>query len=987
MESGALSPIDVNCTVLVYTEGTTTVKSEDVIKQLETRDESCQIEGMKQAIMLMMSGEQIPKIFMTIVRYCLNTENHTLRKLLMLYWEIMPKLGLDGKLRPEMILTCHAFRNNLTHPNEFLRGCMLRFLCKVTELEILDPLSPAIKSCLTHRHAFVRRNAVLCCLHVYTISNTKIMPDAPDAIEKMIKNETDASTRKNCFLLLFSHAQHHAIHFLTTHAEDVKRFGDGFCLLVLSLSRMNSDSTIVKSLFVRVILDLLSSTSTISPAVLFDCASTLIKLSPNSQSALRSAISSLTRLLASTGDNNVRLVILDRLEGLKTNQWTSDDGPVSSSSSMRRVLSEYVLEVLHLIQDEFVSFDVAKRVLDYSLDLISIKNIEPISILFNRLASTASVEVKREIITKLPQLTKFSDYLNDILFSLLPFGEVEVLSIIKTIISSSSSSTSNLLSSLQSSMSELVTSDGYASALYLLGRYSHLIDIGFVTKSFEVVKSLIGDDINSTATEVKQADPIVTMARRTRNIILKDGTYATITEEVPVGVKQSSSSSSSSLQSLIRDGNIHLATIACVTLTKLTLHAMNMTSSLSPSIKALQVSSLLLLCSLVKNKKISSSMLIRVQECIRLLLDDDYRSGMAAWWTADDDKTSVTHSSSSSSSMKLVSKFDKKKQKKTTSASTARQEVDEVIQFRFLSCVKPVDDDVAKKPLIDENVTLASVGLTAAKTATSLVNLLDSSNRQHIHQMTGVYDPVYVEALLTIHDYDVILDVCITNRTASTLTNLTLELATMGGDVRIVDRPQSFTIGSFDTRLTRIHIKVGSTDSAHVFGMLVYDNSSNAQKSYIPIHNIHIDVMDYISPSWCLEEEFRRMWSDFEWENRVAVSYQSSPSTAAASHQELVEFLDFIIEKTNMQCLSCKSSNSTANAAINTSCFLAANLYATSVFNEDALVNVSVEKREEGRMVGCLRIRSKTQGIALSLGGRITSVQRLWRPSSNSNIE
>jgi hypothetical protein len=38
---------------------------------------------------------------------------------------------------------------------------------------------------------------------------------------------------------------------------------------------------------------------------------------------------------------------------------------------------------------------------------------------------------------------------------------------------------------------------------------------------------------------------------------------------------------------------------------------------------------------------------------------------------------------------------------------------------------------------------------------------------------------------------------------------------------------------------------------------------------------------------------------------------------------------------------------------------------------EDALANLSIEKTEAG-IVGHVRIRSKTQGIALSLGDRIT---------------
>ena len=50
--------------------------------------------------------------------------------------------------------------------------------------------------------------------------------------------------------------------------------------------------------------------------------------------------------------------------------------------------------------------------------------------------------------------------------------------------------------------------------------------------------------------------------------------------------------------------------------------------------------------------------------------------------------------------------------------------------------------------------------------------------------------------------------------------------------------------------------------------------------------------------------------------------------------------------------------------------------YAKSIFGEDAPVNVSVEKRSDGKVCGYIRIRSKTQGIALSLGDKITLKQK-----------
>jgi hypothetical protein len=51
--------------------------------------------------------------------------------------------------------------------------------------------------------------------------------------------------------------------------------------------------------------------------------------------------------------------------------------------------------------------------------------------------------------------------------------------------------------------------------------------------------------------------------------------------------------------------------------------------------------------------------------------------------------------------------------------------------------------------------------------------------------------------------------------------------------------------------------------------------------------------------------------------------------------------------------------------------YLADNIELMSSLGEDALANLSVEKTATGLM-GHVRIRAKTQGIALSLGDRIT---------------
>merc|ERR1712146_331667 len=59
--------------------------------------------------------------------------------------------------------------------------------------------------------------------------------------------------------------------------------------------------------------------------------------------------------------------------------------------------------------------------------------------------------------------------------------------------------------------------------------------------------------------------------------------------------------------------------------------------------------------------------------------------------------------------------------------------------------------------------------------------------------------------------------------------------------------------------------------------------------------------------------------------------------------------------------------NTAVQKLVADSSFVAVNLYSKSIFGEDALANVSIEKIG-GRLAGSVRIRSRTQGIALSLG-------------------
>lgn len=51
------------------------------------------------------------------------------------------------------------------------------------------------------------------------------------------------------------------------------------------------------------------------------------------------------------------------------------------------------------------------------------------------------------------------------------------------------------------------------------------------------------------------------------------------------------------------------------------------------------------------------------------------------------------------------------------------------------------------------------------------------------------------------------------------------------------------------------------------FSISVYDTSSTS--NVVVLNTIHIDIMDYILPATCTDTEFRQMWQEFEWENKV----------------------------------------------------------------------------------------------------------------------
>jgi coatomer subunit beta len=946
----ATSGLDKNCTFLISTEKANSIQQEDICKDLESPEIENKVQALKNAITGLLGGETMPRVLMTVIRFCITCEDHQVKKLLMLYWELVPKYSTEGKLLPEMILVCNALRNDLISPNEFIRGCMLRFLCKLKEPELLEPLVPSIKTALEHRHSYVRRNAALAVYSVHKSFGDQLLPDGPELMEKFILNETDISARRNAFLMLFNEAEAIAIDFLAENIEDIKKFGDGFALLVLELTRKTCRrDPAQKSRFVRCLFQLLRSDS---PAVSYEAAWTLVSLS-TAPTAVRACAQTYSQLLTTSSDNNVKLIVLDRLVELKKHH--------------SKVVQEILMDILRALSSP--NIDICKKTLALAIDLVGPRNIEEVMQVLKRevvRAQESDLEHGDEYKTLLIQAihrcaTKYAEVADSIVVVLLDFlagdGGYDVLQCVKSIVEQYPNFRPTIIRKIIDNLDEITSAEALRVGLWILGEYSDVLDPStnesMLGDAYEAIKGLLGEppfllSKDMEITEKKGEEP--TTITTTKNVVLKDGTYATVTSTETTG-GMVTDDSLTHLRRLVSAGDILLGTVACVCLTKLCLKATAEQNKLVLG-TVLTIAGVGKLAEQKRGDRVGvhADCLDRLALCSRVLLDPALKEKLMGTFL----KSCKDAFGSFVSKQKAV-KIDAAEKIKKGRASQA----DDLIQFRQLRA-QAVQGGI-EVDLMDADDISRAVGEGGADG--------DGSKLRHVYQLTGYSDPVYAEASVTVHDYDIVLEILVINRTPNTLTNLTVELATMG-DLKLVERPQSHTIGPLDERKLRANIKVSSTETSHIFGTIVFDNSSTAQKTYVNMNDIQLDIMDYIRPAECKGdgEGFRSMWAEFEWENKVAINTHIT---------DLYEFITHIINNTNMTCLS-PLENDNEGDKKGTS-FLAANLYARSVFGEDALVNVSVEKKDDvdGKLNGYIRIRSKTQGIALSLGDRITSIQRI----------
>ncbi|KAI4487989.1 hypothetical protein M0804_004837 [Polistes exclamans] len=918
--------VEQPCYTLINMPTDTEPLNELQLKQdLEKGSVHIKIEALKKTIYMILSGERLPGLLMTIIRFVLPLQDHTIKKLLLIFWEIVPKTSPDGKLLQEMILVCDAYRKDLQHPNEFVRGSTLRFLCKLKEPELLEPLMPSIIACLEHRHSYVRRNAVLAIFTIYR-NFEFLIPDAPDLIAKYLDGEQDMSCRRNAFLMLLHADQSKALAYLAACLDQVPSFGDILQLVIVELIyKVCLANPTERARFIRCIYSLLNSPSA---AVRYEAAGTLITLS-NVPTAIKAAASCYIELVVKESDNNVKLIVLDRLIAMK-------DSPV-----YERVLQDLVMDVLRVLGSP--ALEVRTKTLALAMDLVTNRTVEEmVQLLKKEVLRTAGGEHEdagryRQLLVRTLHACsiKFSDVAATVIPVLTDFlsenneaAATDVLVFVREAIQRFENLRPLIVEKLLEVFPHIRSVKVHRAALWILGEYA--ISKEDIEAVMNRIRAALGElplleaenkrqaGEKSSEDDNEQAAPA--------QLVTSDGTYAT-QSAFSTSTEGRKEEKRPPLVQYMMDGDFFIGASLATTIAKLALRYKSLENNLQKSNK-LQAEAMLVMSSVLQLG----------------------RSGLPTKAMTHDDAERISLCLRSLASPTPLLQKAKEKPGNTV-------QVDDAIQFLQLN--RGSDLTGGAGDVFEQSLTVAVAGRPGAMGDTPSPNALSK-----VTQLTGFSDPVYAEALVHVNQYDIVLDVLIVNQTEDTLQNCTLELATMG-DLKLVERPQPIVLAPRDFASIKANVKVASTENGIIFGNIVYDVSgAGSDRSVVVLNDIHIDIMDYIVPATCTDAEFRQMWAEFEWENKVSVN---------TSLSDLREYLAHLLKSTNMRCL-------TPEKALSGQCgFMAANMYAKSIFGEDALANLSIEKplnKSDAPVLGHIRIRAKSQGMALSLGDKINSTQK-----------
>ncbi|MBA0839209.1 hypothetical protein Goarm_004963, partial [Gossypium armourianum] len=331
-----------------------------------------------------------------------------------------------------------------------------------------------------------------------------------------------------------------------------------------------------KGKYIKIIISLLNAPST---AVIYECAGTLVSLS-SAPTAIRAAANTYCQLLLSQSDNNVKLIVLDRLNELK--------------SSHSDIMVDLVMDVLRALSSP--NLDIQRKTLDIVLELVTPRNINEVVLLLKKeVMKTQSGELEKNgeyrqmLIQAIHSCAiKFPEVASTVVHLMMDFlgdsnvaSAIDVIVFVREIIETNPKLRVSIITRLLDTFYQIRASRVCSCALWIIGEYC--LSPSEVESGIATIKQCLGElpfysvseeaEAIDASKKTPQSNSITVSSRRPA--ILADGTYATQsaaseTAFSPPTIVQGSLTSGN-LRSLLLTGDFFLSAVVACTLTKLVL--------------------------------------------------------------------------------------------------------------------------------------------------------------------------------------------------------------------------------------------------------------------------------------------------------------------------------------------------------------------------------------------------------------------------------
>ena len=941
----------------------------DVLKKISSKVIPDKQDALQTVLGSMVNDDNYPEdLMINVIHHLTIVDDIKIKKMLFLFWEVIDKHKPDGTMKDEIILLCNGIRKDLDSPNEYIRGRTLRLLTKLPYKEILENVKAAVFDNIKHVHPYVRSNAIMCVLSFIDNFGVDIVPDSlPDDLKEIILKDTDTATRRNAYVLYSRISPMESLSLTQEIMEnnEISELGDLFALCIVeNLRKLNKIFPQKSSNFIHLLLELSVHKS---HSVLFEIGSLLLEISSN-PNVVSSAVNILCSLLHEERDNNTLIIILKKLYNIKNRHGEILQEQILTFANLINLNYEVELRNLSFkLIDELITESTITQVFDKFMNIFTQLNSVNESEFTIELKSSMLKCMLKNII-KFPKIDKMYILFvleKNITFKkdkLFVYSQISTIKQLFTVYNKSEDENSililnEMLKKIIKLFEEIDQYEIMETCIWILANYSK--DVPLLQQSFDLILKNLGDlnfeFLEEELTLEKMDSDIINndSAKRTvtKTVILPDGTYGTVTEILDVKeIKKQKEFKY--LRKFILETSFYFSANLVSALTNIIF---KMNKLKFDKFKIYYFNTLNIICAILKmNSKLiykDPDNTNHIKMCLKFLLSnnntiyDEWNSYMQKY----------------EKQLKLAQDQTKLEQELSNikSKDFKNNQPDDFISFRHCKIYDPDNPDLGEdesdmnlinKQNVEINDELFNTNSSSRES--------DNKKRRFVEVLSGTEDPLFVEAEVNIYTYDLSIEFTIKNKSKNALQNVSLQLF-VPKEFSIIEKPPIFTLEPNETVHVRSSVKFTKTINAYIFGQISFNNFKG-ENSFMHLSGLFIELLSTYKEN-ISDLDFRKNWSDYTWEHNVMI---------VSRKKKFSECVNELIKGLNMTLVSPK----TIEMINDEFPFMVCNLYAKTKLGENALVNLSVERSKDNKIIGSCFIRSKTKDFMTGLGEKIKAL-------------